>query len=102
LNLSAITVRPIKPEEETHFQELMEQHHYLGKLPKIGHSIRYVALYNNHWVAILSFSAAALKCQARDNWIGWEYRHQYGRLHLVANNSRFLILPRWHFKNMAR
>lgn len=101
MNLSAITVRPIKPEEEIRFQELMEQHHYLGKLPKIGHSIRYVALYDNQWVAILSFSAAALKCKARDNWIGWEYRHQYGRLHLVANNSRFLILPRWHFKNLA-
>ena len=101
MNLSAITVRPIKPKEEMRFQELMEQHHYLGKLPKIGHSIRYVALWNNHWVALLSFSAAALKCQARDNWIGWGYRHQYGRLHLVANNSRFLILPRWHYKNLA-
>jgi hypothetical protein len=37
----------------------------------------------------------------RDYWLGWEYRHQYDRLHLVANNSRFLILPHYHYKNQA-
>ena len=26
-------------------------------------------------------------------WIGWDFRSQYGRLRLIANNSRFLILP---------
>ena len=38
------------------------------------------------------FSAPALKCGARDRWIGWDYGVQFGRLHLVTNNSRFLIL----------
>ena len=37
--------------------------------------------------------APALKCGARDRWIGWAYGVQFGRLHLVTNNSRFLILP---------
>jgi hypothetical protein len=50
---------------------------------------------------LLSFSAAALKCGARDRWIGWDFRHQYDRLHLIANNSRFLILPRHHHQNLA-
>ena len=36
--------------------------------------------------------APALKCGARDRWIGWDYG-VHGRLHLVTNNSRFLILP---------
>ena len=40
-----------------------------------------------------SFSAPACKCSARDAWIGRHYRHQYARLHLLANDSRFLILP---------
>lgn len=79
----------------------MHRHHYLGSLPKIGHTLRYVASYNEHWVALLSFSAAALKCRARDQWIGWDHRHQYDRLHLVANNSRFLILPDYHYPNLA-
>ena len=39
------------------------------------------------------FSASALLCAARDDWIGWERGSQFSRLHLVTNNSRFLVLP---------
>lgn len=79
----------------------MAQHHYLGDLPKIGHTLWYVVTYEKTWVALLSFSASALKCAARDRWIGWDFRTQYGRLKLIANNSRFLILPGWHYPNLA-
>jgi len=79
----------------------MQAHHYLGSLPKIGNTIWYVATVEDQWLALLSFSAPALKCSARDEWIGWGYRHQYDRLNLVANNSRFLILPAHHHKNLA-
>ncbi len=60
-----------------------------------------VATYQNNWQALLVFSAAALKCGVRDHWIGWDFRHQYNRLNLLANNSRFLILPNCHHKNLA-
>lgn len=79
----------------------MEAHHYLGALGKIGNTLRYVAEIDGCWVGLLSVSAPALKCAARDQWIGWDYRHQYDRLNLVANNSRFLILPEFHHKNLA-
>jgi hypothetical protein len=79
----------------------MQTHHYLGALPKIGETLWYVATWREDWVALLSFSAAAWKCAARDRWIGWPYRHQYDRLSLLANNSRFLILPTWHRPNLA-
>jgi hypothetical protein len=79
----------------------MKTHHYLGALPKIGHTLWYVACYHNEWLALISFSAAAWKCAARDQWIGWNYRVQYDRLHLIANNSRFLILPEHHYPNLA-
>jgi hypothetical protein len=101
LNISQVAVRPVELQEESTFQELMEQHHYLGALPKIGNTIWYVATSNGEWLALLSFSASALKCGARDQWIGWGHRLQYDRLHLVANNSRFLILPHCHHKNLA-
>ncbi len=101
MNLSQVVVRPVEPSEESTFQELMQQYHYLGALPKIGNTIWYVVTCNNEWLGLLSFSAAALKCGARDRWIGWGYRLQYDRLHLVANNSRFLILPTCHYKNLA-
>jgi len=99
--LSEITVRCVFSYEEELFQELMQSHHYLGALPKIGNTIWYVVLCESKWLALLSFSASALKCRDRDRWIGWDYRHQYDRLHLVANNSRFLILPQYHYKNLA-
>jgi hypothetical protein len=31
--------------EEPRYRELMQQHHYLGDLPKIGHTLWYVATY---------------------------------------------------------
>ncbi len=97
----SLQLRPVFPSEESDFQALMQTHHYLGALPKIGNTIWYVATAGDHWLALLSFSAPALKCAARDQWIGWGYRHQYDRLNLVANNSRFLILPQCHHQNLA-
>jgi hypothetical protein len=101
MNPSDVLVRLVHPTEEPRFRALMDEHHYLGALPKIGETLWYVAESNGQWVALLSFSAAALKCKARDAWIGWDSRHQYDRLKLVTNNSRFLILPHAHVPNLA-
>jgi len=101
LNLDQITVRLTLKSEEKQFQALMQAHHYLGALPKIGENLWYIVTWRNEWIALLSFSAAALKCAVRDQWIGWRHHNQYDRLHLLANNSRFLILPDWHYPNLA-
>ena len=101
MDLREIIVRPIRPSEELHYQELMERYHYLGLLPKISETLWYVTTWREEWVALVSFSASALKCSVRDRWIGWTLRHQYDRLKLIVNNSRFLILPDWHIPNLA-
>ena len=101
MRLSQVSTRPVQIAEEARFQALMQSHHYLGALPKIGNTLWYVATWEGEWLALLSFSAAALKCGARDRWIGWDFRHQYDRLNLIANNSRFLILPSCHHRNLA-
>lgn len=98
---SQIQVRPVERSEEARYQRQMACHHYLGELPKIGETLWYVATWHEQWVAQLSISAAALKCGVRDRWIGWDFRSQYGRLKLIANNSRFLILPDWHRPNVG-
>lgn len=101
MNLREISLQPVARVEEKRFQALMQAHHYLGALPKIGHTLWYVATWRGEWLALLSFSAAAWKSSARDRWIGWDFRYQYDRLHLIANNSRFLILPQHHYPNLA-
>jgi hypothetical protein len=99
--LRDVRVRPVERSEEGRYQEQLARHHYLGSLAKIGETVWYVAIWREQWVAQLSLSAAALKCGVRDRWIGWDFRSQYGRLNLIANNSRFLILPDWHRPNIG-
>lgn len=101
MNLQEITLRPVAVEEEPRFKALLDAHHYLGSVAKIGHTIWYVATWRGQWLALLVLSAAAWKCAARDRWIGWDRRYQFDRLHLIANNARFLILPEWHASNLA-
>jgi hypothetical protein len=101
VNLAEIRLRLITDDERIHFHTFIQKYHYLGSRRAAGESLYYVATYHEEWVALLSFSSAALKCAARDQWIGWPYRHQYDRLLLATNNSRFLILPQWHYPNLA-
>ena len=89
--LSEVAVDIVAVEDEARFRDLMQAPHYLGAVPGMGETVRYVAHHRGRWLAV--FSAPALKCGARDRWIGWDYGVQFGRLHLVTNNSRFLILP---------
>ena len=99
--LSEFQVRPVERHEEPRYKEQMARHHYLGDLAKIGETLWYVATWDDQWVALVSISAAALKCGVRDRWIGWDFTSQYGRLKLIANSSRFLILPDWHHPNVG-
>jgi hypothetical protein len=103
IDLDEVRVRFVERSEEVRHHELMAAHHYLGFLPKIGHTLWYVATYQDQWVALLNFSVAAWKCAVRDQWIGWDFHRQYDydRLKLIANNSRFLILPHWHRPNLG-
>ena len=99
--LREVVVRPVTGNEQARYQQQLTQHHYLGALPKIGETLWYVATWRGQWLAQLSVSAAALKCGVRDRWIGWDFRTQYDRLKLIANNSRFLILPEGRFPNLG-
>ena len=71
------------------YRELMAQQHYLGDLAKIGDTLWYVASCGEEWAALRSFSAAAWKGKVRDRWIGWDFRHQYARLGLLAKMAAF-------------
>lgn len=100
-NLRSVQVRLLRPGERASWDRLMREHHYLGLRSLVGESLRYVAEWQGRWVALLGWCAAALKCQARDRFIGWPEVLKWQRLGLVANNGRFLILPGERVVNLA-
>jgi hypothetical protein len=68
--------------------------HYLGFGGAVGENLQYVVRDGqNRPLACLVFGAAAWKCQDRDRFIGWTAEQRQAHLALVANNTRFLILP---------
>lgn len=99
--LQDVIVRPLQVEERRQWQHLMAQYHYLGFQNTVGEAIRYVATRGSHWLALLAWAAAAFKSRHREAWIGWDEALKWRRLHLVANNVRFLILPGIQRKNLA-
>jgi len=82
--------------------ELLDQHHYLGSLRPVGERLYYVARdADQHWLAVLIFSAPAKHLKHRDQWIGWTNEQRRRRLSLVTNNSRFLLLPQFSVPNLG-
>lgn len=92
---------PDAPLERARFRELMEKHHYLKNDTLVGEQIRYVAEVDGRWVALLGWSAAANHLKDREQWLGWNISQRRRRLALVANNSRYLILPGPDCPNLA-
>jgi hypothetical protein len=100
--LRRVTVRLLREEERGQFDYRLENQHYLASAQLAGQTLRYVAEVDGQWVALLSFSAAALHLKGREQWINWSPRQRARRLALVVNNSRFLVLPeRQKYPNLA-
>jgi hypothetical protein len=70
------------------------RYHYLGFNGAVGENLQYVISDGQgRRLACLVFGAAAWKCQDRDRFIGWSAQQRQRNLALIANNTRFLILP---------
>ena len=100
-NLKALVVRPITSQEEKYWNNMMNEHHYLGFRTLTGKTLKYVAVLNNQWVALIGWGASAFKSGHREKWIGWSQEQKAKRLIFVVNNQRFLILPGTQIKNLA-
>jgi hypothetical protein len=80
--------------EEHLFDHYLAIHHYLGFQRTAGENLKYVVRdRHGRYLACLLFGAAAWKTRPRDQFIGWTDTVRPRRLLLVANNTRFLILP---------
>ena len=80
---------------------LLHHYHYLG-LPKlVGEHLKYLVYLDGQVVACLAWASAAFKVKSRDDFIGWNADTRHRRLHLIANNTRFLVLPWVSVKHLA-
>jgi len=77
------------------FNGLMEQYHYLGYCQPVGEHLKYIVFAAQRPVACLAWSSAPRHIGCRDRFIGWSKPIREKNLHLMAYNSRFLILP-WY------
>lgn len=101
-DLGELHVQLVTDRHDSHLHnEYLERYHYLGYQPLPGAQLRYFVRAQGRIVALLGFGAAAWKTQPRDRFIGWTAEQRKARLHLVANNARFLILPWVRCKNLA-
>ena len=102
IDLRAVTVRPTwGAREHRRWDRLVSEHHYLAFHGVIGKGLRHVAVHGESWAALIGWQPGAFKLAARDGWIGWSTEQQFRRLHLIANNSRFVILTPHRVPNLA-
>jgi hypothetical protein len=82
-----------RAEGEDLFAQLLRDHNYLVYSRPVGEHLKYLVLAGSRPGACLGWSSAPLKLDLRDRFVGAPkeaYRH---RLHCIAYNSRYLILP---------
>ncbi len=89
------------PAQSALYNGMMAEHHYLGYRPMAGAQLRYLIVWAQGVLGAVSFGAAAWHLAARDRFIGWDGEQRQERLHLIVNNSRFLILPWVRSANLA-
>jgi hypothetical protein len=78
---------------EALFNSLMEQYHYLGYQQPVGEHVKYLVTANEQVIACLALSSAPRHLGCRDRFIGWDLPARKRNIHLIAYNTRFLILP---------
>jgi len=97
--LTPLHIAPALPRthEARLFNCLVSKYHYLSLRNTVGANLKYL-IRDRHGrpLACMLFGSAAWKTAARDAFIGWDIRARRRHLHLLTNNTRFIVLP-WVF-----
>jgi len=75
------------------YDSLVHQYHYLGYVQIVGNHLKYMAFAGDTPVACIGWGSAAWAVQSREEFVGWTKAVKNKRLHFVANNTRYLVLP---------
>lgn len=104
--LGPIEIQPVRrTADEPLFHSLMEEYHYLGYEQPVGEHLKYMVWTRGTLgarpVACLAWSSAPRHLGPRDRYIGWSQEARRRNLHLIAYNTRFLILPWVRVEHLA-
>jgi len=92
--LGPIEIRQVRrTAEEKLFGRLMQAHHYLGYTQPVGEHLKYIYHARGTPIACMAWSSSPRHLGARDRFIGWTAEQRRAQIHLLAYNTRFLILP---------
>jgi hypothetical protein len=83
------------------YASLLDRYHYLGYRQIVGSHLKYMAFLGERPVACLGWGSAAWRVGCREEFIGWDPVTKVKNLSMVANNTRFLILPWVSIKCLA-
>ena len=79
--------------DRTVWNTLIAGEHPHGLTTFAGCQVRYLVSSAHGWLGAAGFSAAALRCAARDRWMAWSDTQRRDHLNRVVCLSRFLIRP---------
>jgi len=100
--LGSLRIEVAKEKESTGlWNEYVSRYHYLGYKKPFGYFLRYFVVSEWGFLGCLMFAGPAKAIRVRDEWIGWTKNQRLRNLAWVINNTRFLILPWVHVKNLA-
>lgn len=92
--IQPLEVRPVRrTPDEALFNSLLAQYHYLGYTQPVGEHLKYLAWAKGRPIACLAWSSAPRHLGSRDRFIGWSIQARRKNIHLLAYNTRFLIVP---------
>ena len=95
-----LVVRPIAAAERERFDETLRAEHWLGA-GLVGEVMRYVAIEDGEWCALVGFGSAALCVRSREELLSWSDSQRHRRLRYVTNNQRFCVLEERRRPNLA-
>lgn len=100
-NYDDLQIQIVKAVDDYLWGYLLHHYHYLGLPRLVGEYLRYLVYLDGQVVGCLAWASAAFKIKSRDDYIGWDTKTRKERLHLIANNTRFLVLPWVRVKHLA-
>ena len=101
--IAPVLVEPVTEKgEQGLWNEFVQRYHDLGYRRPFGPHQRYfITGKGGLRLGCLLFGPSAWALAPRDRWIGWTKQDRAQRLNWVVANSRFILFPWVHVKNVA-